>query len=414
MFCRDRLPKDRVPNDHGYCSSITWTQCEGCTICFPQLAPLFHPLNSDTYQKVECHTPFCDTVDRDCEETCNYAADYEDHLTSYGVFSTVTVTFETSNEGTFVTVPTVAFGCGEENEGVFGREVAGIVGVGRPSPSLINQLGDHINHKFSYCLPEQGTSTLFFGTPAHMPVLNLKSTSLLFLPNDPIYYILDLQDISVGKTRLRIPPGSFDPTDEQRSLTIDSGTAYTYLHRLVYDRLSQSLDRAIRLQRVVVSGTNLQLCYRVQNNLDFLRIPAVTFHFPGNNGDWKVGPRTLFVPVAPGAVCMGILLDIHGSVFGALIQRDMFVEYDLGRNLLSFSRTDFSYGKKLLLSLLFFTSLTWKINQTNKQRCWDLIYFSLPRKTVPPSRVTGINSPFSLGCIQDFNHHTFIMLHLLL
>ncbi|ERN16898.1 hypothetical protein AMTR_s00057p00165000 [Amborella trichopoda] len=342
-------------------SSIIWTQCEGCTICFPQSAPLFDPLNSDTNQKVECCTSLFDTVDRDCEETCNYAADYEDHSTSYDVFSTVTFTFETSNEGTFVTVPNVAFGCGEENEGVFAREVAGIVGVGRSSLSLINQLGDNINHKFSYCLPEQGTNTLVFGTPAHMPVLNLKSTPLLFLPNDPIYYILDLQDITVGITRLRIPQGSFDPTDEQRSLIIDSGTAYTYLHRLAYDRLSQSLDRAIRLQKVVVSGINLQLCYRVQNNLDFQRIPAVTFHFSGNNGDWKVGPRTLFVPMAPGAVLQGILPDIHGSVFGALIQGDMFVE-----------------------------------------------------KTVPPSRVTAINSPFSLWCIQDFNHHTFIMLHLLL
>ncbi|KAL4202611.1 hypothetical protein AMTRI_Chr02g221970 [Amborella trichopoda] len=304
-------------------SSIIWTQCEGCTICFPQSAPLFDPLNSDTNQKVECCTSLFDTVDRDCEETCNYAADYEDHSTSYDVFSTVTFTFETSNEGTFVTVPNVAFGCGEENEEVFAREVAGIVGVGRSSLSLINQLGDNINHKFSYCLPEQGTNTLVFGTPAHMPVLNLKSTPLLFLPNDPIYYILDLQDISVGITRLRIPQGSFDPTDEQRSLIIDSGTAYTYLHRLAYDRLSQSLDRAIRLQKVLVSGINLQLCYRVQNNLDFQRIPAVTFHFSGNNG------------VDEGVFCVTIVPNIGQGNFNGNF--NMIVEYDLEKDVLSFA-----------------------------------------------------------------------------
>ncbi|ERN16888.1 hypothetical protein AMTR_s00057p00162890 [Amborella trichopoda] len=324
-------------------SDIVWTQCLPCTSCFNQTSPTFDPTKSSTYRKIGCSEPLCKYLQMPCTNDCQYLAAYADKTYTKGILSSDTFTFQdiSANTKNIPSIKTgadaltsfegIGFGCGDNNSKTFSA-TDGLVGLGGGPMSLISQLGNSINKTFSYCLAPSGSGKLSFGSDALISSSYIKSTPIFRL-GDPTYYILYLQEISVGLNRIGIPSGFFDPNNPNGSkLVIDSGTPMNVLAQVVYDLLIQALREAIKHPATNDSG----LCYKMETLGDLAEIPNMTFHFYGG-ADWIVFPENSFVEVFEGVVCLTTWSVASFSIFGSNVQRNMNVNYDLENEKLSFA-----------------------------------------------------------------------------
>ncbi|XP_034208368.1 aspartic proteinase nepenthesin-2-like [Prunus dulcis] len=126
-------------------SGIIWIQCQECRNpghhCFYQRQPLFPSLESLSYQKLVCNRhPLC-FPGRCIGNFCSYLVQYDDGATSEGYLASETFNFDSNS-----TSRNVVFGCGinqikMDRYGTGGGNVAGILGLGWSSHSLVNQLG---------------------------------------------------------------------------------------------------------------------------------------------------------------------------------------------------------------------------------------------------------------------------------
>ncbi|KAI4312545.1 hypothetical protein MLD38_037352 [Melastoma candidum] len=70
-------------------SSLIWTQCQPCNVCYPQVAPLFNPRDSSTYMELQCDSDKCRVLEQSfCPKqgsTCQYSVSYGDKSYSKGV-----------------------------------------------------------------------------------------------------------------------------------------------------------------------------------------------------------------------------------------------------------------------------------------------------------------------------------------
>ncbi|KAL4203496.1 hypothetical protein AMTRI_Chr01g128240 [Amborella trichopoda] len=157
-------------------SDLTWIQFLPCSNFFKQKAPIFDRKSSSTYRSLNCSSTLCQNLGK----------------TSTGA------TFST-DRGTGAKINGLGFGCGSSNGGFGADGKAGLIGLGGGPLSLISQLGSSISNKFSYCL----ASRLDRNATGVTAIIKFEQT--------PTFYFLNLSDISVGKKRLGIPPGTFDP-----------------------------------------------------------------------------------------------------------------------------------------------------------------------------------------------------------
>ncbi|CAN0829692.1 Aspartic proteinase CDR1 [Linum grandiflorum] len=225
-------------------SDIIWTQCQPCTDCYKQDAPIFDPKLSSTYRPV----PF----------------------------------------------PRMIFGCGHDNTGIFSPKGAGIIGLGEGPASLISQLGPSVGGKFSYCMvpydatPET-TSTMHFGQKAVVSGGEVVTTPLLSSELGSTFYSLLLESVSVGSTT--IPFGnSNSETSSTGNIIIDSGTTLT----IVPTDFLSNFATAIEAQ---VTGGNktrdpqglLSLCYLTVTCLAFYGSDEVSIYGNLAQQDFLVG-----------------------------------------------------------------------------------------------------------------------------
>lgn len=148
-------------------SDFTWTQCAPCTkSCYKQKDPVFDPSESSTYSNITCSSTLCTEVRSatsappGCSSTtCIYGIQYGDSSFSVGFFAKDTLSL-----GSHDIVQDFYFGCGENNQGLFGGS-AGLMGLGRNQLSVISQCATKYGKVFSYCLPSKSSSTghLTFG-----------------------------------------------------------------------------------------------------------------------------------------------------------------------------------------------------------------------------------------------------------
>ena len=124
-------------------SGSIWTQCKPCTYCFEQATPIFNPKLSSSFSDVTCFSKLCKALrnSRCGNGCCEYLNVYGDGSSSQGFLLRETLTFEEQ-----VSLPRIGFGCGVNNEVIGMNNVAGIVGLGRGTLSLVSQLG---SRKFS-------------------------------------------------------------------------------------------------------------------------------------------------------------------------------------------------------------------------------------------------------------------------
>ena len=124
--------------------------------CFKQIPPLLDPQNSSTFLNIQCNTEICLCLPNRAwgySSICEYYYSYADSSYSRGNLSYETFTFD-STDGQVVSIRNVVSGCGHNNdaESFDDNHSSGIVGLGRAPFSLISQLGNTSEKKFSYCL----------------------------------------------------------------------------------------------------------------------------------------------------------------------------------------------------------------------------------------------------------------------
>ncbi|CAM0913865.1 unnamed protein product [Alopecurus aequalis] len=328
-------------------SDLIWTQCD-CKVCFEQPFPIFDPSVSGTFGTVPCTDPICGLLNSGCSVDANlceyYGYSYGDGSVTIGQIIEDTFTFSSSD--TDVAVPSLRFGCGMNNTGIFKSNESGIAGFGRGALSLPSQLNVSM---FSYCFTtiiEPGSSPVFLGTPDNLGA-NIQSTP--FVPNpatsSPFYY-LSLQGVTVGDALLPFDASVFALKDDGSGGTIiDSGTGVTTLPQAVFQSLLEAFVSQVSLPVVNASDTRGKMCFSTAPGADpkEVPVPKLILHLEG--ADWDL-PRENYVldiedqDGTGGGLCL--VLGSSGesnnmTIIGNFQQQNMHIVYDLAANNMVFA-----------------------------------------------------------------------------
>ncbi|KAL8034650.1 hypothetical protein ABFS82_12G041500 [Erythranthe guttata] len=314
-------------------SDLIWTQCQPCKDCYPQSTPIFDPSDSFTFSNVSCASDVCKALPEpscNANSNCEYEYTYGGGAFTRGVMATETFTFGN------VSVPDIAFGCGNDNEGYFDN-AAGIVGMGRGELSLVSQLNEP---KFSYCLPSFGstkTSTLLIGSQANYQIN--ETTPMIRNPKIPSFYYLSLEGITIGDKLLPIDPSNFAlGKNGSGGMIIDSGTTFTYLEHTAFDIVKNELIKQIKLPVVDLRETGLDLCFNITSVGPDFKVPKFVFHFEG--ADLELPRENYIIADSSGTVACFTMASSHGmSLFGNVQQQNILVIYDLAKETISFVPT---------------------------------------------------------------------------
>ncbi|GJN22063.1 hypothetical protein PR202_gb09594 [Eleusine coracana subsp. coracana] len=311
-------------------SSLTWLQCSPCMVsCHRQAGPVFNPKASSSYASVSCSSSQCGDLTSatlnpaacSSSNVCIYQASYGDSSFSVGYLSKDTVSFGSTS------VPNFYYGCGQDNEGLFGRS-AGLMGLARNKLSLLYQLAPKLGYSFSYCLPTSSSSGyLSIGSynPGQYAYTPMVSSSL----DDSLYFI-KLTGITVAGKPLAVSTSAYSslPT------IIDSGTVITRLPTGVYSALSKAVAAAMRGTPSAPAFSILDTCF--QGQAARLRAPAVSMVFAGGAA-LKLAPRNLLVDVDDSTTCLAFAPARSAAIIGNTQQQTFSVVYDVKSNRIGFA-----------------------------------------------------------------------------
>ncbi|KAI8542275.1 hypothetical protein RHMOL_Rhmol08G0126400 [Rhododendron molle] len=326
-------------------SDLTWTQCKPCEDCYKQNAPIFDPEQSSTYRALQCQTLACEAVGssscRQDDNICEYTMRYGDQSQSTGELAVETFTFGSST-GRALSVPKTVLGCGHSNSGTFNETASGIIGLGGGPLSIVTQLREAINGKFSYCLvglESNSTSKISFGEDAVVSGEGVVSTPIVKKEVDTFYY-LTLESITVGNKSLAYKtkhPSDTDPaySGEEGNIIIDSGTTLTFLPADLYEAMENELVKVINKETTPDPQQSLSLCYGSDSNV--VDLPALTFNFKG--AEVVLPPSSSFIQNGD-LICLAMVPNNEFAIFGNLSQVNLLIGYDLENNVLSFRPTD--------------------------------------------------------------------------
>ncbi|KAF3321425.1 protein ASPARTIC PROTEASE IN GUARD CELL 2-like protein [Carex littledalei] len=310
-------------------SDVTWIQCKPCvSACYSQQDPIFDPTQSSTYRNISCSSNYCDQLDtRGCSgSTCLYAVQYGDGSYTIGYYAQDTLTLTASD-----VVPNFRFGCGENNDGLFGK-AAGLLGLGRDTTSFVSQTIEKYGGVFSYCLPATTTTTgyLSFGT-CSVPT-NVKYTPLLTNEDTPTFYYLNLIGLSVGGKQLPVSSTVFS----NAGTIIDSGTVITRLPSDAYSALRTAFRQAMSQYKTAPALSILDTCYDFTGHSS-VTIPVISFIFSGSTV--TLDAAGVFYTNTISQVCLAFTGNSDPSDFtiiGNVQQRKLNVVYDVSRKLVGF------------------------------------------------------------------------------
>ncbi|PUZ61084.1 hypothetical protein GQ55_4G242600 [Panicum hallii var. hallii] len=311
-------------------SSLTWLQCSPCVVsCHRQAGPLYDPRASSTYATVPCSASQCDELQAatlnpsacSVSNVCVYQASYGDSSFSVGYLSRDTVSFGSSS------FPGFYYGCGQDNEGLFGRS-AGLIGLARNKLSLLSQLAPSLGNSFSYCLPTSAsTGYLTIGSynPGQYSYTPMASSSL-----DASLYFVTLSGMSVGGSPLAVSPSEYSslPT------IIDSGTVITRLPTSVYSALSKAVAAAMGGAARAPAFSILDTCFEGQASR--LGVLAVGMAFAGG-ATLKLPTRNVLIDVDDSTTCLAFAPTDSTAIIGNMQQQTFSVVYDVARSRIGFA-----------------------------------------------------------------------------
>jgi hypothetical protein len=224
-------------------------------------------------------------------------------------------------------VPNFYYGCGQDNEGLFGRS-AGLMGLARNKLSLLYQLAPKLGYSFSYCLPTSSSSGyLSIGSynPGQYSYTPMVSSSL----DDSLYFI-KLSGITVAGKSLSVSSSAYSslPT------IIDSGTVITRLPTSVYSALSKAVAGAMKGTKRASAVSILDTCF--QGQASRLLTPVVNMAFAGG-ATLKLAARNLLVDVDDSTTCLAFAPASSAAIIGNTQQQTFSVVYDVKSNRIGFA-----------------------------------------------------------------------------
>ncbi|CAM0948370.1 unnamed protein product [Alopecurus aequalis] len=314
-------------------SSLTWLQCSPCEVsCHRQTGPRFDPKGSSTYASVPCSAPQCDEIQTTtgfqsgCSRSnvCEYHTEYGDGSFTTGYVSKDTVSFGSSS------FPGFYYGCGQDNEGLFGRS-AGLIGLGRDKLSLYNQLAPALGSSFSYCLPTSRSSSAGYLSIGSSNPEQYSYTPLVSSSNNPSFYFVDIAKMSVGGSPLAVPSSSY----KSLPTIIDSGTVITRLPAAVYKALSKAVAAAMEGIPRAQGDSLLDTCFMGQASE--LSVPAVDLTFAGD-ATLKLAPKNVLYDLDGSRTCLAFAAsDLGVTIIGNTQQQTFNVVYDVAQSRIGFA-----------------------------------------------------------------------------
>ncbi|KAL0740941.1 hypothetical protein Bca4012_082454 [Brassica carinata] len=308
-------------------SEVIWTQCVPCLNCYKQRNPIFDPSKSSTYKEKTCNIS---------DPSCDYTLIYGDQSYSKGRLATETVSIQ-STSGHSYEMPETVIGCSHNSSG-FITTASGIVGLSWRSLSLIFQMGKSMDGAFSYCFSPERTSKISFGSNPIVAGDGTVSTPMFFRKEKPGFYYLNLDAVSVGKTRIETLGTPFHAVDG--NMVIDSGTTLTYLPASYCSLVREAVEKVVTAERVTYSDFDT-LCYKT-NAMDIF--PVITMHF-SVGADLVFDRNNTYVALNGEAICLAIMCApmtpiAEEALFGNRAQNNFLVGYDHSSLKVSFKPTD--------------------------------------------------------------------------
>ncbi|KAL3618308.1 hypothetical protein CASFOL_038629 [Castilleja foliolosa] len=305
-------------------SDITWTN-------------RFHPYASNSLYIISCASPLCSmflprhTCEKfsNIENACYYRIEYASGLYSKGVFSMDILNITQTGE----IFPQFLFGCHTDANfdptQLYGAD--GVLGLGRTPISFVSQTEPIYKGNFSYCFPSSTSSTGFLKLGPRDYPNNMKFTKLIFNPNSPLFYFINITSIRVGHVELSIQgsdwmfPGTI----------IDTGTVVTRLPMNVYRTMRNEFQKQMQNsgynQMLPFPGSIMDTCYN--NNIDLINsVPIITFTFEGGVAVDMDASATLYALGASNMVCLAFSGNSDSSqlnIFGNTQQKKLEVVYDV-------------------------------------------------------------------------------------
>ena len=194
-----------------------------------------------------------------------------------------------TRDKSFFGVPNLFFGCGQNNQGLFGQ-TAGVLGLGRDPLSIVQQTSKQYGQVFSYCLPSTSSKTgyLIFGK-------SYVSNSIQYTPfnssPDKRFYSIDILAMYVGGQKLQISPTVFSTPGS----IIDSGTVITRLPLSVYTALRDAFRKQMTSYPLAKPVSILDTCYDF-SKYSTMKIPTISIVFGGNTKIDLDDSGVLYVP----------------------------------------------------------------------------------------------------------------------
>ncbi|XP_051131508.1 aspartyl protease UND [Andrographis paniculata] len=309
-------------------SRLTWIRCRTCDGC----KNVFDPKKSSTYSALPRDSPQClhYKYGPQNQQLCTFGFTYQDLSSSVGIVGLEKFTFLTSSGGT-MELPDLVFGCAQRTSGTV-VSVDGILALEVPDKYCLTA---RTGYRFSYCIGNINDlgymyNQLILGDGA---VLEGDSTPMQIKDS---HYVVTLEGISVGETRLAI-----DPREFLSNVVVDSGTTYTELRRSAYRSLVAEVEELMDgvVARTLVRNAETQLCYRGDIERDLKGFPIVTLHL-AEGTDIELDVDAMFQKTKDGlAFCMAVV-EANENIIGVKAQQYYNVGFDLDAMRISFQRID--------------------------------------------------------------------------
>ncbi|KAJ1441322.1 Xylanase inhibitor, C-terminal [Sesbania bispinosa] len=319
-------------------SDLTWTQCEPCArSCYKQQDEIFDPSKSTSYYNITCTSSVCTQLstatgnDPGCaasSKACIYGIQYGDSSFSVGYFSRERLTVTATD-----VVNDFLFGCGQNNQGLFGG-AAGLLGLGRHPISFVQQTSQKYRKIFSYCLPSTSSAVgyLSFGGAATGSAY-VKYTPFSSISRGASFYGLEIDGISVGGAKLPVSSSTFSTG----GAIIDSGTVISRLPPTAYSALRAAFRKGMAKYPAADALSILDTCYDL-SGYSVVSIPKINFAF-GGGVTVELAPQGILYVASRKQVCLAFAAngdDSDVTIFGNVQQKTLEVVYDVGGGRIGF------------------------------------------------------------------------------
>ncbi|XP_026385011.1 aspartic proteinase CDR1-like [Papaver somniferum] len=302
--------------------------------------------------------PLCKGDNCNDDGQCTYVARYKTGSVTSGIFAKEKLTLR-SDTGSLESME-LHMGCGFRqknfekfigNNHLYGKQdlIAGILGLGSGQWSFLNQLGVAGQGKFSYCFQTfnpntKGSETyLRFGSDAIIGGASQKvHTTPIVIPEFQTQkYYLNLEDISVGKKRVRFPRGTFKLHSQGEGGTvIDSGAPISIMYKDHFDRVVDLVDEYFDDLGIKYIGShqNFDMCFGLPGRFDTSKYPSIILHF--QQVDYVIPDYKANFIIFDEIVCLGIFRGNTSKpafVLGAMQQANKRILYNVMDRSLSFA-----------------------------------------------------------------------------